>query len=262
MLRFLAPDDNHKFGVLVPNYLGSTLKDATADRAQHIHELLHVPVVAYERPGTGDQVKQLPFTPESYLRDVEKRAAIFNKEAEKLGIKEWLICGNSAAGLEAIVLASTGHIKVKRVIAIEPIGMRRSSFAWGFAKWMKANMDPKRAVVSSDVFSGVETLGDIRPPAGFRKSFRRAGKELRTYDHVFRSDFALQRLDVLAKDYPQISVDVVLADQSFTTTPALLQNLRQRFAGTSVNIEVLQGTKHGFPDKHHHFVHVVRRSLA
>lgn len=259
---FFSNSTTAEHGFLLPNHMAASLKDSTGDRAQHLAEAYDAPVLAFERPFTADLPMEAEFNPDSYRADVDARAQRIKSHLDIFGIERVTVCGNSAGALDALALAATGKLALNRVIAIEPVGMRNIPKHINMATWVKEQLKKNKTQTEGEYFAGLPELHDVRPAASRARLARRMHKEAKAYGLVYRSDVGHKLLRNIAANQPDLPVNLVLADRSFTTTPPLLEELAEEFAETSIRMEIIPGATHGFPDPHHHFLHVIQSAVG
>lgn len=249
-------------GILLPNHMASSLQDATGDRAQYLSQILHMPVLAFERPSTADLTALPQYDTKSYLENVSTRAEKLQKLMGDFGIERFIACGNSVGALDSIALAASGKVAINKVVAIDPIGLKNVPRHLSYAAWMKEQLKSGKTEVASPEFKSLDELGDIRQPASKSLLARRIFKETRTYGPVCRTNVGVQLLRKMANKYPQITVNLVLAEHSFVSSPEVLDKLSQEFADTSVNVQIIPDSTHAFADRHQHFMYVVQKALG
>lgn len=261
-----------EIGVLLPNHLASSIHGDTGFRAQCLGEATGLPVVAYERPSTATQDRQAQFTIEGYRQSVEERSQELCRYMGNIGITELIIAGNSAAGLEAFAmglsLARANNIIIRGILSLEPVGMRNtnddSDIGTGdreMWQYFKGEMEPDKTEIDDPEYRSLPRIEaperSLRENVGMVKN---VWKEFVTYKTIYSSDVGMRLLGDLAREYPDIPVQLVLGNRSKATTPALRTAIESEFADTSVKTKFLPAA-HSFPNRHEVFIHEFKKFM-
>lgn len=251
-----------EYGIILPNHWAGSIDDSVGDRAQYLSEILDIPIIPFERPGTATLTfnDRSIFTVESYLEDVDNRAQKLQKVLDENGIETAVITSDSGGALDCIAIAATGRVAVKKVIAIEPVAMRAKTFTGGAKaiSYFASQIRSDKRDIDSDEFRDLIELKDIRERSDAMS--RRMLAELKAYWPVYSSDIGMKRLRHLSVNYPHIPVDLILGNKSKAMTPKIRANAVEEFRDSSVNVEILKAG-HSFTDRHHYFLHIVKKSI-
>lgn len=244
----------------------------TGFRAKCLSEATGLPTIAYERPSTASQHKQMPFSVEGYLDNVEARSYELSRYLSAIGISELVITGNSAAGLEAIAqgvaFSKIGDIAVKGILSLEPVGMRDTQEDSDIGtsnrelwQYFKAEMKADKTDIDDPMYRSLPKIaGPEKSAIAKAEMNKNILKEFLAYRNVYCSDVCMRLLKELSTNYRNVPVKLVLGDRSKATTLALRHSITTMFSNTSVQTEFLPAS-HSFPDRNEVYVHELKKFM-
>jgi pimeloyl-ACP methyl ester carboxylesterase len=247
-------------GIVMPNHLASSLEDTLGDRADYLNKFTGLTVVAFERPGTAS-LPQLPrFTVEEYVENASRRAVVVQGLLDDLGIERTIFGHDSGGATDALAMAASGNVKVEKVIAIDPAGMKtvpddiRSIF-----KWIRAVRGCDKGF-DLEEFKDLEPLENIRNKPGVIDLAGPTLKEAKTYRSVYTSNIGRILLKKLSNS--GVPVELVIGEHSYASPKDVQEELMNEFDDNStVNVQIYPRAEHSFVEPYSHFVHVFQKAM-
>jgi hypothetical protein len=212
--------------VIVSNEIIESKDDYLSVKAQSLANRIGARVLAYERPYSG---AQLSYNKDARDELVESLDSVSRNTAWQLrnisdgmGAESIDIIGHSAAGTDAVHVASTGVLDVRRLFATDPVGVRVTTPVWGeFVEYGGYSLITEQ---QRDMSERLWTPNiPLESPLSVAESTKRVTQELMTYSRLWRGVDVRDNLINLAADPNSPQTLVIFPEYTFNAKTETLR---------------------------------------
>jgi len=206
--------------LVIANEFATDLEHGLTRHAAELAQVTGLPVLAYDRPGTGRSFSMATPTQRDTKRIVSRSmttAQQIAKELPELGFDSVISVGHSAAAIEAVGLTRTDELPVSNLVITEPTSVKLQSRARLLAGYVAYELRHERA--------GRKHNTELEPLPKAGKSLRDTAAEFKHYGGLWASDHTAAALGGISQNLPAVAMHVYFAERSLYGNPAFIDDL-------------------------------------
>lgn len=237
--------------IVVANSFNGSVTRGFGRKAQAIADITGMPVLAYDRTGTGNRyvfslgLRRL-LAPSCAVQNASRAGEIICRELDS-STKSVVLYGHSAAGPEAAALARSQRLPALALALSDPVGVRKVGIVRGAIAGIWYNVHR-------------EWPAEREEPSGHNGSqlrflrYKKCGRallEAYNYSALWASDFTMSAVREIAEEQPETSVFATFASESISGGQSFMQGIVDRInsmrpgpAGLPVEATIWPSTLH------------------